>query len=486
MASICARSRKPCAKSAICLPNSKKDEMNQSLTLIDTHCHIYYPDFEADWDQVLARAEQNGVRGMVVVGADLASSRQAVAIAERYDQIYCTVGIHPHDVEAANEVAFNEILQLAAETRKCVAIGEIGLDFYRDRAPRPTQHAVFDRFLQMANELGKPVVIHDRDAHQETLSQIRNAGITKGVMHCFSGDTCFAQQCLDQGLYISIPGTVTYPSNQQLRDVIRTVPMERLLLETDCPYLSPVPHRGKRNEPAYTRITAEKVAELKGLSLEDIGRITTMNAGRLFGIPLWDSSTKIAYQIRNSLYLNITNRCSNSCTFCAKFDEFTVKGHNLLLDHEPGFAEVMAAIGNPAGIDEVVFCGFGESLLRLELVKQVAAVLKQRGYRIRINSDGQANLAHGRNILPELAGLVDSISISLNAPDAATYCKLCNSPFGEAGFDGVCDFLREAPRYIQEVTATAVTVPGVDMEACRRLAESLGVQFRVREYSEVG
>ena len=146
----------------------------------------------------------------------------------------------------------------------------------------------------------------------------------------------------------------------------------------------------------------------------------------------------------------------------------------------------MAAIGHPEGIDEVVFCGFGESLLRLELVKQVSAALKTRGYRIRINSDGQANLVHGRNILPELEGLVDSISISLNAADAATYGRLCNTPFGEAGFAGVCDFLREAPRYIPEVTATAVTVPGVDIEACRRLAESLGVQFRVREYAEVG
>jgi TatD DNase family protein len=146
----------------------------------------------------------------------------------------------------------------------------------------------------------------------------------------------------------------------------------------------------------------------------------------------------------------------------------------------------MAAIGQPLGIDEIVFCGFGESLLRLDLVKQVAQALKQRGYPIRINSDGQANLAHGRNILPELAGLVDSISVSLNAPDAVTYGKLCNTPFGEAGYQGVCDFLREAPRYIPDVTATAVTIPGVDIEACRKAAEKLGVKFRVREYAEVG
>lgn len=460
--------------------------MNKHTPIIDTHCHLYYEDFQQDWDQVLGRAEEAGVTGMIVVGADAASSRQAVKLSEHYPHIYCTVGIHPHDAAGVDEAAIAGLAELARSTPKCVAIGEIGLDFYRDRSPRDEQDRVFRRFLQLSRELDKPVVIHDRDAHEETLTTIRQEGVSRGVMHCFSGDTGFARRCLEQGLYLSIPGTVTYPSNRQLHDVVAAIPMERLLLETDCPYLSPVPHRGKRNEPSYTRITAEKVAEIKGLSLDDVARITTMNAGRLFGIPLWDSSTRIAYRIRNSLYLNITNRCSNRCSFCAKFDEFTVKGHNLLLDHEPGFEEVMAAIGRPGAIDEVVFCGFGESLLRLDLLKQVATALKERGYRIRINTDGQANLVHGRNILPELAGLVDSISISLNAPDAATYARLCNTPFGEAGYAAVCDFLREAPRHIPEVTATAVTVPGVDMEACRKVAKNLGVAFRIREYAEVG
>ena len=460
--------------------------MSNSPAIIDTHCHIYYDDYLADWDAMLERAKEAGVCGMVVVGADLDSSRKAAEISGLYDNIFCTVGIHPHDAAGADSATLSEIRKMADSNPKCVAIGEIGLDFFRNRSPREDQERVFNSLLQLAKELDKPVVVHDRDAHQETLGLIRKTGVTKGVMHCFSGDTVFAKECMEQGLFISIPGTVTYPANEQLREVVRAVPMERLLLETDCPYLSPVPHRGKRNEPAYTRITAEKVAEIKGLTVDDVGRITTMNAGRLFGIPLWDSSTKLAYRIRNSLYLNITNRCSNSCSFCAKFDEFTVKGHNLLLDHEPGYEELLVAIGQPTGIEEVVFCGFGESLLRLDLVKQLAVTLKQRGFKIRINSDGQANLVHGRNILPELAGIVDSISVSLNAPDKTTYSKLCNTPFGEAGFDGVCQFLKEATAYIPDVTATAVTVPGVDIESCRRLAESLGVKFRIREYAEVG
>jgi TatD DNase family protein len=409
-----------------------------------------------------------------------------VELAEKYPQLYAAVGIHPHDAGRVTDACYEIIRNLALSSAKIVAIGEIGLDFYRDRSPREAQESVFRAFLHMANELDKPVIVHDRDAHQRVLNCLREEGTQRGVLHCFSGDAAMASEAIAMGLYISIPGTITYPANEALREVVRAVSIDRMLVETDCPYLAPVPFRGKRNEPAYVRLAAERVAEVKGLSLEDVARITTKNVRDLFGIRLWDQSTKIAYKIRNSLYLNITNRCSNRCSFCAKFDDFTVKGHNLLLDGEPSFAEIMAAVGQPQGIDEVVFCGYGEPLIRLDLVKQVASELKGRGYPIRINTDGQANLVHGRNILPELAGLVDSVSVSLNAPDAATYGQICNTPFGAAGFEAVCTFIQEAQQFIPQVVASAVTVPGIDIEACRRLAESLGAEFRAREYAEVG
>jgi TatD DNase family protein len=234
------------------------------------------------------------------------------------------------------------------------------------------------------------------------------------------------------------------------------------------------------------RIVAEKVAELKGLSLEDVGRITTLNAKRLFGIDREKEKARIAYTIRNSLYLNITNRCSNRCSFCAKFSDFTVKGHYLKLEHEPSFDEVMEAIGDPSGYDEIVFCGYGEPMLRLDLIKEVALQLKKEGCRIRINTDGLANLVYGRNVLPELEGLIDCVSVSLNAPDADIYLKLCNPPFGMEAFDGVCGFLKEAKKSIPRVVASAVTVPGLDIEAVRQLAQTLGVEFRERTYAEVG
>ena len=191
----------------------------------------------------------------------------------------------------------------------------------------------------------------------------------------------------------------------------------------------------------------------------------------------------LAYSIRNTLYLNITNRCSNNCSFCIKFNSRTFHENDLFLDTEPSFDDIMAAIATFRDFDEVVFCGYGESLIRLEMVKQVAEAVKLNYCTpVRINTDGQANLVHGRNIIPELTGRVDCLSVSLNAPDAETYMRLCHSPFGAAGFTGVCDFIRLAAAEIPEVIASVVLVPGLDVEACKALALSLGASFRKRSY----
>jgi TatD DNase family protein len=459
------------------------------LELIDSHSHIYGKEYAADFDAMLARAKEAGISTIMAVGADLESSREACALAAAYDHIYCSVGIHPHDADRVTDKCYEVIRGMAVANPKVVAIGEIGLDFFRDRSPRDAQEEVFRRFIRLARDLALPIIIHDRDAHDRIIAIMKEekAAEVGGVLHCFSGDLDMAKECIDMGFKISIPGTVTYASNEALREVVRGVKIEHMLVETDAPYLTPVPHRGKRNEPAYVRLTAERVAEIKGLSLEDVGRITSLNVRKLFRLPEPQEHATIAYMIRNSLYLNITNRCSNRCSFCAKFDDFTVKGHELQLSHEPGFAEVMAAIdATSAEYSEVVFCGYGEPLIRLDLVKAVATELKRRGLRVRVNTDGQANLVHGRNVLPELEGLVDSVSVSLNAADAETYDRLCNTPFGAGGFQGVCDFLRQAPSYIPKVVASAVTVPGLDVAKVRALAESLGVEFREREYEEVG
>ena len=252
--------------------------------LFDTHAHLHFPELLADLEGVLERAHAAGVTGMVTIGTDRDTNPAAVALAERLDGVHATVGIHPHDAAEATPADFEALERLARESAKVVALGEMGLDFFRNLSPPEVQTEVFRRQLVMARRLDKPVVIHCRDAHPEALAILAEERVAEvgGVMHCFSADVPVARRCLDLGLYISIAGPVTYKTARALPEVARFVPADRLVLETDCPFLPPHPHRGQRNEPAWVAITAAHVAGLRGVSLETLGPIVTANARRLF------------------------------------------------------------------------------------------------------------------------------------------------------------------------------------------------------------
>jgi TatD DNase family protein len=258
------------------------------MRLFDTHAHLHFPDYADDLDDVLERAQGAGVRGMVTIGTDRETNQAVVELARRRPDVWATVGIHPHDAGEAVETDFAEMEKLARSEAKVVGFGEMGLDFFRNLSPPETQREVFRRQISMARELGKPVVIHCRDAHDETLAILteERAREIGGVMHCFSGDVEIARRCLDLGLFISLAGPVTYKNARALPEVARFVPEDRLVVETDCPYLPPTPHRGKRNEPAYVALTAAFVAELRGVAPEALGAAVTANAATLFGITL--------------------------------------------------------------------------------------------------------------------------------------------------------------------------------------------------------
>jgi TatD DNase family protein len=453
----------------------------------DTHAHLDLPPLSENEEKVVARARDAGVDRIVTVGIDPESSAKAVEIAHRHPGVYASVGLHPHDASSLSDALLSR-LEALSRCDKVVAIGETGLDFHRDRSPRDAQRAAFREQVRLARRRNLPVIVHDRDAHDEVLSILseENASEVGGIFHCFSGDLAMARKAQAMNFLISIPGAITYPKSETQAEAVRKLPPDRLLIETDCPYLAPVPHRGKTNEPAFVPLVAGRIAQLKGLSVEDVARITTLNAVRLFRIPVHEE-VRVAYKIRDSLYLNLTNRCTNACVFCAKQRDFHVKGHLLRLPGEPTVSQVLALVGDPSGYDEIVFCGFGEPLLRLEEVKEISRELKGRGAKVRVNTDGLANLVHGRDVLPELAGLVDALSVSLNAPDAETYARICPNRYGAASFPALLDFLRDAPRHVPSVTATAVALPGLDTEGVRRLAESIpGVSFRLRSYNEVG
>lgn len=254
------------------------------LILIDTHCHLDLEAFDADRSAALDRARSAGVRAFVVIGFAPERWRTALALAESTPDVFATVGLHPTEAARYDE-ELERALTGAASHPRVRAIGEIGLDYYWDAAPRPLQREVFLRQIRLAKALDLPFVVHQRDAAEDVLAVLSDAGPPhQGVMHCFTGDIDYARACLELGMYLGVGGIITYPRANALREALRWAPVDRLVLETDSPYLPPVPYRGKRNEPAYLFAIAAKLAEIRGVPIREIARITTENAVRLFGL----------------------------------------------------------------------------------------------------------------------------------------------------------------------------------------------------------
>lgn len=250
--------------------------------IIDSHTHLDDTRFANDRDAVLDRARDAGVSTMICVGSNFTSSRRAVTIAQETPGIYATVGVHPHEAAQVTPRVWDG-LKLLAKNSRVVAWGEIGLDFHYNFSPPDIQKAVFRQQLKLARNLNLPVIIHDRNAHQETLAILKNFPDLAGVVvHCFSGGDDVAEKCLQRGYYLGIGGVLTYPKSTVLREVVKNAPLDRLLLETDCPYLSPQPWRGKRNEPAYLGAVVTAISEIKGIAPAEITAATTANARRFF------------------------------------------------------------------------------------------------------------------------------------------------------------------------------------------------------------
>ena len=250
---------------------------------VDTHSHLNFPDFSEDYPDVIARAKKAGITVILNVGADLSTSKRAIELAQKEKICYAAVGIHPTSANNLKDEDYQELEELA-QKKKVVAIGEIGLDYFHNSTPKEIQKRSFEMQILPAKKLNLPVIIHNRDAHQDVLAVLKEKEVKKGVMHCFSGDINLAREVLSLGLHISFTGNLTYKKNGDLRAVAKEIPLKKLLLETDCPYLPPQPKRGKRNEPSFLVYTAEELAKIKGISLEELGEITTKNARELFGI----------------------------------------------------------------------------------------------------------------------------------------------------------------------------------------------------------
>ncbi len=454
--------------------------------IIDTHAHLDFPDFKDDIDDVIKRADEVGVEYIINVGTSVGTSVKSIELTKKYDRIYASVGIHPNSASDVQADDWPRLEALAGQS-KVVAIGETGLDYYRDRSKKEDQKRLFHKHLELAVKHNLPVIIHNREASSDCLEIVRKySGRVSGVIHCFAGSRDDASEFLELGFHISFAGPITYPKAENLREASKAVPIEKLLLETDCPFLAPQQKRGKRNEPSYLQYTIPVLAGLHKLTVEDIKRITSLTATNLFGIAQSNLKPEIAYVIRNSLYLNITSRCPNKCVFCSRETAPYVKGHYLGTNNEPTIEELKDAIGDPSGYDEVVFCGFGESTERLDVLKEIAGYLKERGSKVRLDTNGLGDLINSRSICEELEGLIDTICISLNTNIEEEYQKLCHSEYDNQAYPALISFIKKARNYIPDVMISIVGMPGIDVEACRKIAEDLGVRFRVREYNNVG
>jgi len=316
---------------------------------IDTHAHLFYPNFEGELDEVISRAKENGIDYILVPATDLKTAEQVIDLTDKYEMVYGAVGVHPHDTKDWDSSFIPKIEKLT-KNKKIVAIGEIGLDYYYDFSPKEKQIDAFKAQIELALKLDLPVIIHNRDSDEDVMEIIRGycgSGL-KAQFHCFNGSLENAMELVGMNYMISFTGNITFKKADNLRKILQHIPPENLLLETDSPFMTPVPHRGKRNEPSNVKYIAEQIAELHKLRLLDVARITSFNAFRTFGIGS-KSESALTYTLGNSLYINVTNRCNAHCVFCKREEQPFLRGYNLGMERsEEPMAEVyIKEIGDP-------------------------------------------------------------------------------------------------------------------------------------------
>lgn len=450
---------------------------------VDTHAHLFYENFKDDIDVVINRAKENGVDYILVPSTDLKTAEETLKLCDQFDFIYAAVGIHPHDTKDWDDSILTKIEELAKHP-KVVAIGEIGLDYYYDFSPKTQQIKAFKSQIELALNLDLPIIVHNRDSDKdmmEIISSFCSAGL-KAQFHCFNASLEDAIEYMKMSHFISFTGNITFKKSDELRGILKHIDLNHLLLETDSPFMTPVPHRGKRNEPAFVKFVAEKVAEVHNTTVDDIARITSLNAFRMFGI---GSKPKVSYtyKLGNSLYINVTNRCNADCVFCRRKEDPFLRGYNLGMkkSEEPPAEVYIQEIGDPKQYDEIVFCGYGEPTIRWDVVKEIARYVKENGGRTRLNTNGHGNYINRRDITPEMKGLIDVVSISFNSFDPGQYAEIMK--VDELHFYEMLSFAKKSKEFVEKVVMTVVDVEEIEIEKARKVVEEdIGAEFRIRHY----
>jgi TatD DNase family protein len=450
---------------------------------IDTHAHLFYPNFTEDLDEVIERAKSSEVDYIIIPATDIGTAKQTLALADKYEMIYAQVGVHPHETKDWTNDNLKVIEELARHP-KVVAIGEIGLDYYYDFSPKEKQIEAFRAQIELALKLDLPVVVHNRESDEDIMQIVReycSSGL-RGQFHCFNGSLSYARDLIRMKYFVSFTGNITFKKADLLRETLSNIRLHYIMLETDSPFMTPIPYRGKRNEPSYVKYIAQQIAELHKIPIEEVARITSINAFRLFGIGA-EPETKYTYRIKNSLYINITNRCNADCFFCTHKSDAIIDGYNLKMakGDEPPAEKYIEEIGNPSNYDEIVFCGYGEPTIRWDVVKKIARYVKNNGGKTRLDTNGHGSFINKRDITPEMKGLIDVVSVSINTHDPRKYAEIMRVE--KRMFNEVIDFARKSKMYVEKVVMSVVSIDNIEIEKTRQIVEEkIGAEFRVREY----
>ena len=462
-----------------------KNIIKPKETLFDSHCHLDHPKFEGeDVGKLIKSAEIAGVSHILTLGVNLASSQKALEIARKHSNVFAGVGISPHDAGKAKPEDVESISELAEE-KQVVAIGEIGLDYYYEFSEKETQKEFFKKQIDVAQDLELPIVIHMRDAAGDVFQIFEEFGMPakKGVFHCFTGSLDEACKAVELGFYISFSGIITFDKSMILPGIIREIPTDKWLIETDAPYLAPIPKRGKRNEPAFLEHTAKFIGDFLEFSPDDIARITRKNACALFGLPS-PEEPKIVFFLGNKIYINLTNRDTNDRQFLTSETTENFFGHNVKIEKEPSADEVWKIIReiDLESVQEVVLGGIGEPTLRLDVTQELARRLKMNFPRLKISliTNGQGSLIKGDNILSDLKESVDSISVLLYTGDPQQYEELCRPLGGEAVFPAILEFIRGGVANGFEMEIIGINLPQIDLFKIKHLSDLFGTGYNVK------
>lgn len=448
----------------------------------DSHAHLHFDHFSDDLDQVLKRAALAGITDIMIPSVDVETAEMSAWIAASR-RLWSAAAFHPeHLPESASEDGWRKLRNVLLEPR-AVAIGETGLDFHHRTFPVKEQVRWFHRHIKLADALGYPLIVHSRKAEEAVLAEIPSSISVPVILHCWNGNEELTKAAVSRGMYIGIGGPVTYKKNGKLRRNISAIPRELLLGETDSPFLPPEPYRGKRNEPAYTRLVTETLRELSEdvQSIEGMSFVLWENAMRAFRLHPVNRRADIVYKYGNSVYVNVTSRCQNNCSFCVRRHADGVNGYYLRHHRDPSEELVLSTLQALPLEDstELVFCGFGEPTLRSNLLVRCAQAAGSRGIKTRLNTNGLCTSFMNEQSINELLGNMDAVSISLNASGEKEYNRIC-SPSVQSAWEHLLKFVKMAKASGKPVTVSAVAGSGADIYRVKTLAERLGVPLKVR------